>query len=83
MHIRSFLPVTVGILALFAGKALNERVGLLGRYDIPEPVTDGLLFALAFTLAYFLLGIEVEFGLTAPARSPARSCHGSARCSST
>jgi len=65
MHIRPFLSVTMGILALFAGKALNERVGFLGRYNIPEPVTGGLLFALVFTLAYFLLGTEVEFELTA------------------
>jgi hypothetical protein len=55
----------MGILALFAGKALNERVAFLGRYNIPEPVTGGLLFALVFTLAYFLLGTEVEFELTA------------------
>ena len=39
VFVRAFLATTVGILVLFAGKALNQRVGLLREYNIPEPVT--------------------------------------------
>jgi ESS family glutamate:Na+ symporter len=48
VFVRAFLATTVGILVLFVGKALNQRVGALREYNIPEPVTGGLLFALAF-----------------------------------
>ena len=50
LHVRPFLTVTLGILALFAGKAGNQRVALLREYSIPEPVTGGLLFAIALGL---------------------------------
>jgi hypothetical protein len=33
-----FLAVTTGILILFAGKAVNQRVGFLREYNIPEPM---------------------------------------------
>ena len=37
-------------LVLFAGYALQRRVGLLARYNIPAPVVGGLLVALGITL---------------------------------
>ena len=46
--VRSFLAMTTGILVLFAGKAINRRIAVVREY-IPEPVTGGLLFALAFS----------------------------------
>ena len=48
---------------LFAGKALNRRVGPLREYNIPEPVTGGLLFAAAFLLVYLAAGYRVTFEL--------------------
>ncbi len=65
LHVRPFLSVTAGIVVLFVGKALNQRVGLLREYNIPEPVTGGLLFSLAFGLVYFLAGVDLDFELTA------------------
>ena len=47
LHVRPFLSVTTGIVVLFVGKALNQRFALLREYNIPEPVTAGLLFAVA------------------------------------
>ena len=61
--VRTFLAVTTGILVLFTGKALNQRVGLLREYNIPEPVTGGLLFATAFLLIYLVAGYRVNFEL--------------------
>jgi len=65
LHVRPFLSVTAGIVVLFVGKALNERIAMLREYNIPEPVTGGLLFSIAFGLVYFLSGVKLDFELTA------------------
>ena len=65
LHVRPFLSVTAGIVVLFVGKALNERIARLREYNIPEPVTGGLLFSIAFGLVYFLSGVKLDFELTA------------------
>lgn len=65
LHIESFLAVTIGIVVLFVGKRLNEKVGFLREFSIPEPVTGGLLFSILFGLLYAVSGIEVEFALRA------------------
>src|SRR5262249_17993545 len=65
VHVRPFLSVTVGIVVLFVGKALNERVAKLREYNIPEPVTGGLLFSIAFGLVYLASGVKLDFELTA------------------
>ena len=61
--VRPFLSVTLGILALFLGKGVNRRVNLLRRYNIPEPVTGGLLFALAFWMVHLASGYQISFDL--------------------
>jgi ESS family glutamate:Na+ symporter len=63
--VRAFLAVTVGILVLFAGKAINQRVGPLRNYNIPEPVTGGLLVAISLWMVYLATGYRVTFELTA------------------
>jgi ESS family glutamate:Na+ symporter len=63
VFVRAFLAVTAGIVVLFIGKALNQKVGWLREYNIPEPVTGGLLFALAFWVIYLLTGYQVSFDL--------------------
>jgi ESS family glutamate:Na+ symporter len=65
LFVRPFLSVTVAIVVLFIGKALNGRIGMLREYNIPEPVTGGLLFALAFGVVYAVSGIKISFELTA------------------
>lgn len=65
LHIDSLIAVTIGIIVLFVGKRLNDRVGFLREYSIPEPVTGGLLFSILFGLVYLLLNVEVEFNLAA------------------
>jgi glutamate:Na+ symporter, ESS family len=65
LHVRPFLSVTVGIIVLFVGKVLNQRLAALREYSIPEPVTGGLLFSAAFGAVYVLSGVKVDFELTA------------------
>ena len=65
LFVRPFLAVTTGIVVLFVGKALARRFALLREYNIPEPVTGGLLFAAAFWLVFLVSGYRVTFELTA------------------
>ena len=43
-----FMAVTFGLVTYLIGEAINARVGLLRRFNIPDPVTGGLLVALGF-----------------------------------
>ena len=65
LHVRAFLSVTAEILVLFVGKFLNGRLAALREFNIPEPVTGGLLLAIAFGVVYLVSGIKVDFDLTA------------------
>jgi glutamate:Na+ symporter, ESS family len=65
VFVRPFLAVTAGIVVLFVGKALNRRFATLREYNIPEPVTGGLLFAFGFWLVHAISGYRVTFELTA------------------
>ena len=65
LFLHSFLAITTGIVALFIGKALNRRFRVLREYNVPEPVTGGLLFACAFSLLYLVSGYRVGLELTA------------------
>ncbi|MEN8180340.1 MAG: sodium/glutamate symporter [Pseudomonadota bacterium] len=65
LHIGSFLAVTLGIIVLFIGKRLNDAIGFLREFSIPEPVTGGLLFSILFGLVYAFSGVAVEFDLQA------------------
>ena len=65
LRVGAFLAVTAGVLVLFVGKAVNEHVAALRKYNIPEPVTGGLLFSVALFGVYLLSGIRVDFDLAA------------------
>jgi ESS family glutamate:Na+ symporter len=65
IHVQSFLTVTLGILVLFLGKALNRRFAFLREFTIPEPVSGGLLVALVIALLHLAFGLDISFGLRA------------------
>ena len=46
LQIDAFISATLGIIVLFVGKRINEKVGVLREFSIPEPVTGGLLFSM-------------------------------------
>ncbi len=60
-----FLAVTVAIVALFLGRAMTARFALLRDWNIPEPVTGGLIFAALTALVYLVGGFSLSFELTA------------------
>lgn len=59
------LAATLGIIVLFVGKRVNEKVAFLREFSIPEPVTGGLLFSIMFGIVYAATGVAVEFNLAA------------------
>ena len=65
LQLKPFFSITLGIVVLFVGKRVNDAVGFLREFSIPEPVTGGLIFSVFLAVVYFLSGIEVAFELTA------------------
>ena len=41
-----FMAITCGLVAYLIGEAINNRIPILRRFNIPDPVTGGLLVAL-------------------------------------
>lgn len=52
------------MLVLLAGTAVNRRVGLLSRYNIPDPVTGGLMFAAVASTAAVATDVHLELDQT-------------------
>ena len=65
IHVPGLLTFTIAILVFFAGAGLNRLIEPLRRWNIPEPVTGGLLAAAATLIAYVALGVEISFTLEA------------------
>lgn len=59
-----FLAYTIGILVFFIGANLNKKLKFLREYNIPEPVTGGLIAALVVFLIYIIFGTEISYDLT-------------------
>lgn len=62
--IDSFLSYTMGIIVFFLGVTLTKRVKAFQDYNIPEPVTGGLLAAMVIYGIYLISGAEVSFDLS-------------------
>jgi ESS family glutamate:Na+ symporter len=56
------LTLLIGIVALFAGKAVRRAVPLLGRIDMPNAVVGALLVSLLVLAGQLVLGVDVVFG---------------------
>ncbi|HAJ93089.1 MAG TPA: sodium/glutamate symporter [Gammaproteobacteria bacterium] len=65
LQFSAFFSVTLGIIVLFVGKRINDAVGFLREFSIPEPVTGGLIATLLVALLYFASSIEIHFDLAA------------------
>ncbi|MEZ9300852.1 sodium/glutamate symporter [Vibrio splendidus] len=65
LHLGSFFAVTIGIVVLFIGRRLNQVIGFLKEFSIPEPVSGGILASLLFASLYATTSIEVQFDLLA------------------
>jgi len=57
--------IIIAIMVLFLGKFLTRRIDVLRDYNIPEPVTGGVLASLLFSMVYWVSGVELDFNLQA------------------
>ncbi|WP_171178744.1 sodium/glutamate symporter [Ruegeria sp. HKCCD8929] len=62
--IPDFLTATLGFAVYLLGAEINTRVAALRRFNIPEPVTGGLLASLVVLALYLFFGVELSFELT-------------------
>ncbi len=53
--------IIAGVLVLFLGKYLNNKIDFLHRFNIPEPVTGGLVASAFWALLFLTLGVDVHF----------------------
>jgi ESS family glutamate:Na+ symporter len=53
----------LAILVLFVGRWLNRHLAPLREWNIPEPVTGGVLASVAFGVLYLVAGTQVSFTL--------------------
>ncbi|MEO0964309.1 MAG: sodium/glutamate symporter [Planctomycetota bacterium] len=58
-----FQAFNLGIVTLFLGKWLNSKWGPLREYNIPEPVTGGLIMSILLAIVYFAGGVEIGMDL--------------------
>ena len=63
--LNAFHAISFGIIVLFVGRRLNQKVNFLKEFSIPEPVTGGILFSVFFSLLYVFTSVEVRFDLAA------------------
>ena len=53
----------MGIIVLFIGIRLTARIGFLKHYNIPEPVTGGILASALALGLYLTTGLELDYDL--------------------
>jgi len=63
IEIGEFPAVTIGIIVFFLGAFLTRQVAFLRNYNIPEPVSGGIVVALVTWAAFSWGGIEIKFDL--------------------
>lgn len=58
-----FLAYTIGIVVYFVGMVATDRIGFLRSYNIPEPVSGGIVAALIALGIYLAFGVALEYEL--------------------
>lgn len=57
----NFMTYTVGIIVFLVGTIVNRQVSVLRRFNIPEPVTGGLIAASITYIIYLTMNTEISF----------------------
>jgi ESS family glutamate:Na+ symporter len=60
MELDARQTIILGILVLFLGKFLNGKIDLLRRYNLPEPVTGGLVTSIIFGVLHWLIEFDLQ-----------------------
>ncbi len=63
VEIPEFLTATLGFAVYLLGARINDQVAALRNFNIPEPVTGGLLASFAVLALYLIFDLELAFEL--------------------
>lgn len=63
MHFEGFTTFNIAILVLALGSWLNGKIKILRDFNIPEPVTSGLLVCVVTAFLYSIFDLEISFTL--------------------
>ena len=61
----AFITATLGLAIFVLGTALNAKLAVLRSFNIPEPVSGGLLASIVALLLYVVFGVEFSFEMQA------------------
>ncbi len=64
LHVDDFVALTIGIVVYFVGVLLTRRFELLRSFNIPEPVTGGLIAAGATYAVFVIFDLSITFDLS-------------------
>ena len=59
MNLGTLSSLLAAVVVLLIGTLVNRRVALLSRYNIPDPITGGLLFAVLAALVMATTNFKV------------------------
>ena len=63
MHFEGFTTFNIAILVLALGSWLNGKIKILRDFNMPEPVTSGLLVCVVTAFLYSIFDLEISFTL--------------------
>lgn len=61
MNLDPVSSLLAAVVVLLLGAIINRRVGFLSRYNIPDPITGGLLFAVLSAIVAWLADFKISF----------------------
>jgi ESS family glutamate:Na+ symporter len=61
--IENFLAYTIGIIVYFVGIKLTARIAFLRTFNIPEPVTGGMIASVMALVVFSVSGYAIEYEL--------------------
>lgn len=64
MTLDPVMSLLAAVAVLLVGTVVNRKVGLLSTYNIPDPITGGLLFAAIASVAWAATGFQVAIDQT-------------------
>jgi ESS family glutamate:Na+ symporter len=64
MSFDPLVSLLIAVVVLLIGTGVNRKVALLSKYNIPDPITGGLLFAAIASVAWVATDFRVTFDQT-------------------
>ena len=64
MNLSPLPSLFLAVVVLLLGTLINRRVALLARYNIPDPITGGLLFAAGASIVIAVWGVKLGIDQT-------------------